>query len=82
MTLRILWSEITVATRPMDINPHRVPDGRAPEVGGQDDHAPFAAQPPSPLAQTSTAMPMTMRYTANGANPRRRTQAMNQATLA
>ena len=41
-----------------------------------------APHPPRVLAQASTAKPRMMRYTAKGANPRRRTQAMNQATLA
>jgi len=33
-------------------------------------------------AHASTAIPNTMRYTANGANPRVRTQPINQATAA
>jgi hypothetical protein len=34
------------------------------------------------IAQASTAKPTTMRYSAKGANPRLRTQRMNQATTA
>jgi hypothetical protein len=37
-------------------------------------------RPIGPAAQTSTAIPIAIRYMANGANPRLRTQAMNQAT--
>ena len=42
-------------------------------------HVPY---PASLAANTSTTMPITIRYTANGAKPRFRTHAINQATLA
>jgi hypothetical protein len=37
-------------------------------------------RPIIPAAQASTAIPITILYIANGAKPRLRTQAMNQAT--
>src|SRR5206468_2088283 len=40
-----------------------------------------AAYPTVLNAQNTTAVPTTMRYTANGANPRRLTQPMNHATV-
>ncbi len=57
----------------MEGNPQR---GAEPSAGGAAPHAPRV------LAQASTTKPKRMRYMANGANPRRRTQAMNHATLA
>jgi hypothetical protein len=65
------WNLELRACPPVDSSPNRSQMARL-----------ILSYPANLAANISTAIPITIRYTAKGAKPRFRTQAMNQATLA